>query len=228
MVSTISKERLAALNCVLGLDCSKYQADITWSKAKAAGIDFAFVKITEGTTGHEDSIYNVRNRVLEAQKNNVKISYYHFCRPGDINNPEDDANAEITNIINHYNILPKPNFPLVLDVEAYANNIIWSDTEKIDHMNKFITAFISGLKQRNISVIIYSYRSFINTNTNHSFGSNPLWEAAYLDDPENYQPAVPQGWSEWKIWQFTEKGLIDGYVGDIDLNIMKKDFFNKF
>jgi len=225
MASTISKQRLENLNCVLGLDCSKYQKDITWNKAKAAGIDFAIIKSTEGDYYSEDNIYNVKNRVLSAQQNNIKIGYYHFARPSLNINPVDNANAEIQNVLNHYNILPKPNFPLVLDIEAYANNVIWNDT---DHMSKYITAFISGLKQHGISVIIYSYRSFIDTNTNHSFGSNPLWLAAYLDDPENYQPAIPQGWNEWKIWQFTEKGQIDGYVGDIDLDIMKKDYFNNF
>lgn len=81
MVANISQQRLQALNCVLGLDCSKYQVDINWNTAKAAGIDFAFVKITEGTTGHEDNLYNLKARVLSAQKNGVKVGYYHFARP---------------------------------------------------------------------------------------------------------------------------------------------------
>jgi lysozyme len=228
MVSTISKDRLASLGCVLGLDCSKYQADINWSKAKSAGIDFAFIKVTEGTTGHEDNIYNVKNRILSAQQNKIKIGLYHFCRPGNISDPEADAKDEIQNVLNHYNILPKPNFPLVLDVEAYSDSLIWKDNEKIDHMNRYINAFISGLKAKGINIILYSYNSFINTNTNHLFGMYPLWQALYIDNPEISLPNLPIGWNEWKIWQFTEKGVIDGYVGDIDLNIMKKAYYNLF
>jgi lysozyme len=226
MVSTISQQRLDSLNCVLGLDCSKYQKDITWSLAKAAGVQFAFVKITEGTTGHEDNIYNVKARVLDAQKNGVKIGYYHFARPGDVNSPEDDANAEVQNVLSHIGFLPTADLPLSLDVEAYANSVVWDN--KVDHMNRFITTFIQKLNEKNIRVILYSYKSFLDTNSTPIFGTNPLWTAAYLNNPEINLPLIPLGWTEWKIWQFTEQGQINGYNGNIDLDIMKKDYYNLF
>lgn len=226
MVTTISQERLNNLNCVLGLDCSRYQKDITWSLAKAAGIQFAFVKITEGTTGHEDNIYNVKARVLDAQKNGVKIGYYHFARPGDVSVPEDDANAEVQNVLNHINLLPTANLPIVLDIEAYSNTDIW--TNKVDHMNRFITTFIQKMNEKNIRIIIYSNKSFIDLNASSIFSLQPLWIASYLNNPEISLPLIPFGWSEWKIWQFTEQGQINGYVGDISLNIMKKGYFNIF
>jgi lysozyme len=228
MVSTLSKKRLQDLNCVLGLDCSKYQNDINWSKAKAAGIDFAYVKITEGTTGHEDSLYNLKARVLSAQNNGVKVGYYHFARPGNVDNPETDANDELGNVISHIGFLPKANLPLALDIESYSTELIWKDVEKLDHMNRFISTFLNGLAAKNIKSIFYSYKSFIDANTTPAFGTYPLWLAAYLNNPEVSLPAIPNGWNDWKIWQFTEKGLIDGYIGDIDLNIMKKDYYNLF
>jgi len=226
MVTTLSKQRLDDLDCVLGLDCSKYQVDINWSKAKAAGIQFAFIKITEGTTGHEDSIYNLKARVQSAQKNGVKVGYYHFARPGNVSNPEADAKEEVDNVLSHLGFLPKANLPLVLDIESYSSQLIWNNSDKIEHMNRFVTAFINGVKPNNI--IVYSYKSFIDANTTPAFGTYPLWVAAYLNNPEVSLPAVPNGWNDWKIWQFTEKGSIDGYHGDIDLNIMKKAYYDLF
>jgi len=226
MAATISKKRLDDLKCVLGLDCSKYQKDINWTKVKASGIEFAFIKITEGTTGHEDSVYSIKNRALDAQKNGIKIGYYHFARPGNINIPENDANEEIQNVLSRLNNLPKANLPLVLDIESYSADNIWDN--KIDHMDIFINTFINKLKEHNISTILYSYKSFIETNSDTIFGKYPLWLAAYINNPETTLPAIPKGWPEWKIWQFTEKGSIDGYSGDIDLNIMKEDYFNIF
>ena len=226
MVTTISKQRLDSLNCVLGLDCSKYQKDITWSVAKAAGIAFAFIKITEGSSGHEDNLYNVKARVLDAQKNGVKVGYYHFARPGNVNLPEDDANEEVQNVLSHISFLPTVTLPLVFDIEAYSDQDIWDN--KVDHMNRFITTFIQKLNEKNIRIILYSYKSFLDTNSTPMFGTNPLWIAAYLNNPEISLPLIPNGWTEWKIWQFTEKGQISGYTGDIDLNIMKKDYFNLF
>lgn len=226
MVATITNKRLNELGCVLGLDCSKYQVDINWAKAKAAGIQFGFIKITEGTTYHEDNIYNLKARVLSAQKNGIKVGYYHFARPGNVDNPEVDAVEEVGNVLNHIGFLPKADLPLVLDIESYSTELIWKDIEKLNHMNRFVTAFIKGLKPR--PVIFYSYKSFADMNTSPIFGTYPLWLAAYLNNPEASIPNIPNGWNDWKIWQFTEKGIIDGYVGDIDLNIMKTSFFNQF
>jgi lysozyme len=226
MVTSLSQSRINELNCVLGLDCSKYQKDINWGKAKAAEIRFAFVKITEGTIGHEDNIYNLKGRVLAAQNAGVKIGYYHFAKPGNVNVPEDDANEEVQNILAHLAFLPKVKLPFVLDIEAYSSSNIWDN--KIDHMNRFIKTFIQKLNEQNIPVIFYSYKSFIEENMSPLFGLQPLWIAAYLNNPEANLPTIPDGWTEWKIWQFTEKGKIDGYDGDIDLNIMKTGYFDLF
>ena len=222
-MTAISKKRLIELNCVLGLDCSKYQKDINWASAKAAGIDFAFIKITEGTSYHEDNIYNVKARVLSAQENGVKVGYYHFARPGNLENPEQDAKEEIDNVISHINFLPEADLPFVLDIEAYATSVIWD--KKIDHMNRFVSAFIAGLNAHGITTVFYSYKSFADTSMNPIFGKQPLWIAAYVSNPEVGLPKIPNGWSSWQIWQFTDKGRIEGYAGDLDLNVMKKDFF---
>jgi len=216
----LSKKRLDDLDCVLGLDCSKYQKNINWEQAKASGIEFAFVKITEGTTGHEDNVYNVAARVVEAKKNGIKIGYYHFARPGNVKDPKQDAFEEVENIKKHLTILPKANFPITLDVEAI-------DTKQQDekYMSIFINTFLGLFDD---VTILYTYRSFFNVNTNHTFGTNPLWIASYVKNPEKDLPNILLGWVNWKIWQFTDKGTIGGYSGPIDLNVMKKDYFNLY
>ena len=226
MVSTISQQRLQNLNCVLGLDCSKYQVNINWSSAKLAGIKFAYIKLTEGTTGHEDNLYNLKARVLSAEKNGIKVGYYHFARPGNVAEPEDDANEEVQNVLGHIAYMPNVVLPLAFDIEAYASQVVWNN--KIDHMNRFMSTFIQKMNEHNIPVIIYSYKSFLDTNASPNFGSYPLWIAAYLNNAESTLPAIPNGWTEWKIWQFTEIGQVSGYTGNIDLNIMHKDYFDTF
>ena len=226
IVMSISTKRLNELDCVMGLDCSKYQHDIDWFKVKVARVSFAFIKITEGSTYSEDEIYNIKNRVLEAQKNGVKIGYYHFASPGNVASAKDDAKSEVINVLNHLKILPKADLPIVLDIEAYNKTNVWTD--KINHMNTFITTFISELKKNDYDTIIYSYKAFLDENTSHGFGSYPLWEAAYVNDPESSLPKMIQGWDNWKIWQFTDKGIINGVNGNVDLDMMKKSYFNLF
>ena len=228
---TITQKRLNALDCVLGLDCSKYQKDINWEEAKAGGIEFAFIKITEGTTYSEDELYNVQARAAEAKEQGVKIGYYHFARPGNEKDAVKDAKDEIANIAKHLTHLPQANFPIVIDLESYAKDIVWDD--KIKHMVIYLDTLITELRNKyKMSPIIYSYSSFLNSNLKkekipeYVKNGNILWLAAYVKNPGLSLPVLPIGWDSWKIWQFTDKGQISGYSGDIDLNVMKKDLFN--
>jgi len=203
---------------VLGLDCSKYQKDINWTKVKSDDIQFAFIKITEGNSYSEDEVYNVKNRIITAQANNIKIGYYHFARPGDIIDPKQDANKEIENVKKHLAFLPSFNFPLTLDIEEYAKNCVLKGKEL--NINIFVNTFLDAFNE---VTILYTGKYFFDPNSNHTFGMNPLWLAAYIKEP-----ILPKGWNEWKIWQFTDKGKINGIVGNVDLNWMKKDFFELY
>jgi len=228
MVTQISSSRLTSLNCVLGIDVSKYQNNVDWAKVKAAGVEFAMVKLTEGNTYFEGSVYNLKARVLEAKKNKVKVGYYHFARPGNFNAPQDDAKLEVKNITDHLVDFPEPDFPIILDLEAFSDQMVWdSKITKQQSLNNFVTTFVAELKNHQLDTIFYSYKNFFDVNLpdNHIFGNYPLWIAQYLNNPENSLPSMPKGWSDWKIWQFTEQGKIDGINGNCDLNMMRKEFF---
>jgi len=41
-------------------------------------------------------------------------------------------------------------------------------------------------------------------------------------------PKLPIGWDSWAIWQYSESGKVAGIDNNTDLNIMVKDFFEKF
>jgi GH25 family lysozyme M1 (1,4-beta-N-acetylmuramidase) len=231
MVTQISTSRLTALNCVLGIDVSKYQNDVNWDTVKDAGVEFAIVKFTEGNTYFDGTAYNLNARILEAKKNNVKVGYYHFARPGNFASPQDDAKQEVKNITDHLSNFPKPDFPIILDLEAFSNQMLWDkSTSTQQNLNSFIQTFINELKNTQLDVIFYSYKAFFDDNLldNHTFGSYPLWIAQYLNNPESSLPKLPKGWNDWTIWQFTEKGKINGIETDVDLNIMRKAYFDQF
>ena len=41
------------------------------------------------------------------------------------------------------------------------------------------------------------------------------WISKYNDSPQN---------EDWRIWQITEKGLVGGVEGNIDINLYKGDY----
>jgi GH25 family lysozyme M1 (1,4-beta-N-acetylmuramidase) len=109
-------------------------------------------------------------------------------------------------------------------------------------MQIFVSTFIEVLKSNGYSTIIYSYKSFLDENGITDFGNHTLWIANYMNypktNPERDLPSLPSGWkanaSDWRtnqnspMWQFTSQGQINGVNGNVDMNVMKKDFFNKF
>src|SRR5687767_7102966 len=44
------QEVCGGFTTVHGIDVSRYQADVTWSKVKASGQTFAFARVSDGTT----------------------------------------------------------------------------------------------------------------------------------------------------------------------------------
>jgi hypothetical protein len=36
------------------------------------------------------------------------------------------------------------------------------------------------------------------------------------------------GWTDWQVWQYSSKGRIAGIQGNVDLNVAKDDWFNKY
>jgi LysM repeat protein len=48
----------------------------------------------------------------------------------------------------------------------------------------------------------------------------PLWLAQYPNQyVEGMKPALPRGWFNWTIWQYSDKGRINGINASVDMNI---------
>jgi len=47
-------------------------------------------------------------------------------------------------------------------------------------------------------------------------------------EPVVKPPKLPNGWDSWAIWQYSDKGKVAGIDNNTDVNIMTKDFFDKY
>ena len=63
---------------VLGIDVSGYQRTISWKAIKDAGVEFGFVKATEGT-GYVNPTYERHRKA--ARRHGIPVGAYHFARP---------------------------------------------------------------------------------------------------------------------------------------------------
>ena len=96
---------------VMGVDVAHYQGVIDWNKLEEQGVDFAFIKATEGS-GHVDCFS--KSNLNNISKTNIYHSAYHFF--------SFDSSGE-TQAENYISAVDKNkiNLPPVIDVEYYGN-----------------------------------------------------------------------------------------------------------
>lgn len=193
---------------IKGIDVSSYQDRIDWSRAKADGIAFAYVKASEGTT-FADPKY--RAHVTGAKTAGIKAGAYHFARP-DTNSTDlkRDARAEADWFLSlaaprSGDLLP------VLDLEtaglAPARMVEWT------------RAWLERVRGRiGARPVLYTYPAFWSSmGGTTAFRLYPLWIANYGVS----QPQLPAGWRRYTIWQYTSSGSVDGVPGRADLNRLR-------
>ncbi len=185
-----------------GIDISHYNGDINFTKAKADGIQVVYIKATEGTTYVDNYLGIYYNGAKSA---GLKTGFYHFLVG--TSSPETQA-------LNFYNNIKDKQSDLkpVLDVEK-------GDFDVMDYTLRFIAEF---KRLSNMDVCIYTYSDFIR-NLDSRVSQYTLWEANYYKSTSNLP--VNNIWRSRAGHQYTDKGIIDGINGNVDLNEFTQDIF---
>jgi len=203
----------------LGIDISHHNELINWTAIKDSGTSFVYIKISEGV-GTPD--YKAKEHASNAKQIGLRIGYYHFCRPDKRNggSVKTDATAEADEAIKIVESLPKPDLPLVLDLEDQTN---WDTPLDPPEYLMWVTSFINRIKEKSgIGCMIYSRKEYLDRKLphDHSLGENKIWVSYYPSIPDTNNVACPVGWDDWAMWQYTEKGAI-GNNSRLDINILK-------
>ncbi len=202
-----------------GIDVSVFQGDIDWSKVKADGIDF--VMIRAGFRGYgESGTLNEDEKFRENCKNalaaGINVGVYFFSQA--ITEAEAAQEARfVLDIISDYNIT----YPVAYDWET----IEYDDSARTKNMTtQQITAcanaFCEVIENAGYETVIYFNRELGYFNYDLSKINNyHFWLAEYFSTPSFYY--------DYKIWQYTDKGRVDGIAGDVDINISLVDYSSK-
>ena len=188
-----------------GIDISHHQNGIDIG---AAGVDFVICKATEGT-GYVDPCCD--KLYQEAKRCGKKLGVYHFARPDLGNSAEAEADYFIQNIQGYIK-----EAMLVLDWErGNLNNPAW------------VKAFCDRVYSKTgVKPVVYMSASPVNSYdwsivANANYG---LWIASYgknTGEP-GAKPSCGK-WSFYCLWQYTSKGRVNGYGGNIDMNYFYGD-----
>ncbi len=193
-----------------GIDVSKHQGNIDWKKVKNAGINFAMIR--GGYRGYTEGYINedikFKDNVKNAYENGIKVGIYFYSSA--VNEIEAREEAEfILNLINKYNIKSYITYPIAIDIEDFEDTRNYSLS--IQQRTNIVKTFCEVIKNNGLKPMVYSYTYFLETKLDMNKLINyDTWIADYYGNT----------WYKRKytIWQYSDKGNIDGIEGDVDLN----------
>ena len=202
---------------VKGVDVSEYQGEVDWDKIKEQNIDFAFIKATEGSKGKDDSF----DKNYEKLKNmDILLGLYHFFSFESLGEEQADNYIKVVgNIENDENLM----LPII-DIEYY------SYYKKAKPHKEWVTKELQKMLEKlektyRVKPIIYTTMEFYKEYIESEFLEYDIWIRNILTKPKLEN-------RDWKFWQYTGRGRLEGYNGEekyIDLNVFngsKEDFVN--
>ncbi len=198
---------------VPGIDVSYWDSGIDWPKVRATGQRFVVAKATEGIT-YKDPTFD--DNWYGAKSAGLLRGAYHFFRCNV------DAKKQADYFIDYVKtVKDNGELPPVLDLET--NDGI--SKEKIVPAVKIWLDRVEGAFGK--KPIIYSGQYFLQDFLVQPGGGPPPWAKDYplwlAQYPNQYvdgmKPTLPRGWFNYTIWQYSDKGVVNGINASADMDL---------
>ena len=192
---------------IKGIDVSKWQGDINWTKVKNDGINFAIIRAGYGNTASQKDPkfdYNMN----EAAKAGIDRGVYWYSYAKTVEEAYKEADA-CYSVIKGYNF----EYPLMFDIEDSSQAALSTAT-----VSAIVEAFCKRMEERGYYVSIYSYASFLSTKIYASVLTR------YDVVVAHYNVSTPRFTLPYGIWQYSSTGSVNGITGNVDLDYAYKDY----
>lgn len=204
-----------------GIDVSYAQGDIDWQKVKAAGVDFAIIRVARrgATQGglYEDE--NYKKNIEGAIAAGIDVGAYFYSQA--ITEAEAKEEAEmLLNLLEPYK--KDITYPLVFDWEHFyeCEEPYRTKGTPTDVLTHACITFCDTIKEAGYTPMVYFNLEL----------AYMEYDIGQLDDYDFWIAefdAIPSFYYDYAIAQYTARGKIDGIDGSVDLNLCFKDFSAK-
>lgn len=200
----------AEFTVVNGIDVSVFQGEIDWNRVKSDGIDFVMLRVGfrgYGSKGVMEEDGKFRENYLNAKNAGLDVGVYFYSQA--IN--ETEAREEARFVLEILKDI-KLDYPVAYDWEYVDYAEARTDNMSSEEITLCAKAFCEEIKAAGREVIIYFNREIgyfeydLNTLKDIDF-----WLAEYSHYPTFIY--------KFSMWQYTDKGTVDGINSDVDLNI---------
>lgn len=192
------------------IDISRWNTVTNWNRVKASGVDLVIIKATQGhalTSSHylfTDSKFH--SHIKGAIAAGIPVGVYHFLTS--------KTDAEAAKEANYFCQVIRPYGDKIAfaacDAENYGNEYLngLSRTELTSRIN----TFCDFVKSCGYHAIHYTNVDHIQNYININQIPYPAWVASYGQK----KPTVAG--QKMIIWQYSDKGRVDGIAGNVDVN----------
>lgn len=200
-----------------GIDVSKHQGTIDWAQVKAAGVDYAIIRIAYRGYGSDGKMRidpQFEANISGARANGIDVGVYFFSQAVNV----DEAVEEASLVLNTLNGR-KLQYPVYIDME-YANA---KRSGRADRISKRVrtdcaVAFCETVRNSGYKAGIYASKAFYDDELTFSrISGYNIWVAHYTKSVTDFS-------HRYEMWQYSEKGKISGIKYKIDLDISFYDY----
>lgn len=183
-----------------GIDVSQWQGAIDFEAVARAGIEFVYIKASEGIDLVDPFFY--RN-YANAKNAGLPVGFYHYLTARSASAARQEA-WHFTSVTEGLSGEGK----MVMDIEDLGGLTR-------EEINEIALSFMQGVeeyssKQAAVYADAYNASSVLEAD----LAVYPLWIAQYgVDEPDMDNP-----WGTWAGWQYTDLGRVSGIQGNVDRN----------
>jgi lysozyme len=185
---------------VKGIDVSVYQGAVSWPAVKAAGMDFAIARISDGSA--LDTQFSANWSGMKSA-GLVRGAYQYF-------EPGEDPAAQAGVVVSAVGALGDGDLPVTADMETTGGQTAATIVAKLQ---TWIVAVKAGTGK---TPMIYTAEGYWDGSAGGSgaFASSPLWVANWGVTC----PSLPAGWTNWTFWQDDDQGSVAG-ISPVDTDV---------
>lgn len=204
----VSENYITAINVEeKGIDVSKWNGTINWSKVKSSGIDYAIIRAGYGTDTIDPMFKSNIEGAIEA---GVKVGVYWFSYASSPEKAKIEANKCLEVIAPYKNNI---SYPIFFDFETSSAD--WVKNKYDITVTKSLgtdmaKAFMDTVELQGYTPGLYTGIPLQQYFSDELLDSSYTWLAQY-----SYRTSYPK---QFSMWQYGEDGYVNGISGSVDIN----------
>lgn len=189
---------------VHGIDVARFQDSVDWHAARAAGVQFAFIKATEGGDMLDPRFGDHWRGARSASIPRGAYHFFYFCTSA-----ADQARWFVRHVPREAGALPP-----ILDMEWNAFSPTCRKRPPGEIVRREAKVFLDMLERHyGQRPIIYTTPEFYRVNEMQQMDGEEFWLRSTAKHPREVYPS-----QQWSFWQYSGTGTVPGINGAVDLN----------